>query len=241
MAGIDKETIDKIESLVESKQMTQEIDGKTYTRFNLSRVYSDPRPSGLGLSTLDGIADYINNNLDGIKPEECMIVVDSYREVSVYSPVQGEKNDRHLILSAQLTGVDKFRFGDFLEQEEFIISLASLFKTTEEKNNIIKAVSCMTAIDESTQNDNGLTVEQSSSNGIICNSDDIKPVVTLQPYRTFREIEQPESAFIFRFKKGRNGTPVIALFEADGGTWKIEAKKLIKKFLAEKVKSPIIG
>lgn len=241
MAGIDRETIEKIENLVESKKMIQEIDGNTYTRFNLKQVYSDPRPSKLNLSTLDGVADYINNNLDGVNVAECMIVIDSYNQVSVYSPVKGESNDRHLIVRAELTEMDRFRFGDFIEQEEFIISLASLFKTTDEKTKIIQAVSQMSVVSDETTNDNGITTEKTSMNGIICGSEDIKPVVTLQPYRTFREVEQPKSAFIFRFKKGRNGTPVIALFEADGGTWKIEAKKLIKDYLSEKVKSPIIS
>ncbi|MNW60692.1 hypothetical protein D3C74_386970 [compost metagenome] len=40
--------------------------------------------------------------------------------------------------------------------------------------------------------------------------------VLLAPYRTFVEVEQPESSFVFRMKDG----PSAALFEADGGAWR---------------------
>lgn len=241
MSGIDRDTINKIEDLVIQGQVPREIDGKIYSNLNLKRVYSDPRPTSLQVSTLDGVADYINNNLDGVEVDKCIIVIDSYREISVYSPVGGEKNDRHLILKAKLTDVEDFNFGRFLEQEEFIISLASLFKTTEEKTAIMSAVSSMTVIDDVSGDDNGATVSRAASSSVICGTDKLKPVVQLKPFRTFREVEQPESAFIFRFKKGHNGLPVIGLFEADGGAWKIQAKKLIKNYLSERVNSPIIS
>ena len=56
--------------------------------------------------------------------------------------------------------------------------------------------------------------------------------VTLAPYRTFPEIEQVESKFIFRMKEG----PLAAIFEADGGAWKNEAMKRIKEYLVENLK-----
>nr|ABP73607.1 hypothetical protein [Bacillus thuringiensis] len=51
--------------------------------------------------------------------------------------------------------------------------------------------------------------------------------VSLQPYRTFVEVAQPESDFIFRMKDG----PRCSLYEADGGAWKLEAIKNIKEYL----------
>ena len=45
----------------------------------------------------------------------------------------------------------------------------------------------------------------------------------LRPYRTFKEIDQPESQFLLRLNENGN----IGLFEADGGMWKLEAKKSI--------------
>ncbi len=56
--------------------------------------------------------------------------------------------------------------------------------------------------------------------------------VILAPYRTFPEIEQVESKFIFRMQEGPNA----ALYEADGGAWKNEAMRRIKEYLVENLK-----
>lgn len=53
--------------------------------------------------------------------------------------------------------------------------------------------------------------------------------VTLVAYRTFSQVEQPESLYIFRMQD-RNGIQ-CALYEADGGAWKIDAMRRIKAYL----------
>lgn len=53
----------------------------------------------------------------------------------------------------------------------------------------------------------------------------------LQPYRTFLEVEQPASDFLLRLDK--EGRP--ALYEADGGAWKLEAKRNIAAYLCEQL------
>ena len=63
--------------------------------------------------------------------------------------------------------------------------------------------------------------------------------VTLKPFRTFREIEQPESEFILRYQN-RNGIEA-ALFEGDGGCWKLDAILRIKEWLSDKTEIPVIG
>ena len=55
---------------------------------------------------------------------------------------------------------------------------------------------------------------------------DIKPRVQLQPFRTFLEIAQPESEFLIRVDPQEG----IGFFEADGGIWKLEAKKNIADY-----------
>ncbi|MEL7059468.1 MAG: hypothetical protein AAGN46_05525 [Acidobacteriota bacterium] len=56
--------------------------------------------------------------------------------------------------------------------------------------------------------------------------------VILQPWRTFHEVDQPSSVFTFRMRKGRSG-PELALFEADGGMWRLEAMRSVKGRLEE--------
>ena len=51
--------------------------------------------------------------------------------------------------------------------------------------------------------------------------------MTLTPYRIFNEVEQPSSQFIFRINSMAN----LALFEADGGKWKLDAINNIAAYL----------
>ena len=54
--------------------------------------------------------------------------------------------------------------------------------------------------------------------------------VKLRPYRTFAEIEQPQSSYVFRIQDGDHG-PSFKLVEADGGLWKNAVMKKIKEYL----------
>lgn len=51
----------------------------------------------------------------------------------------------------------------------------------------------------------------------------------LRPYRTFLEVEQPDSPFVFRINKYGH----CALFEADGGIWKHVAMERIHEYLTQ--------
>ena len=55
--------------------------------------------------------------------------------------------------------------------------------------------------------------------------------VRLRPFRTFVEVEQPESAFVFRMRQDSDDGVECAVFEADGGAWKNAAMENIKKYL----------
>ena len=59
--------------------------------------------------------------------------------------------------------------------------------------------------------------------------------VELAPYRTFLEVEQPSSSFIFRMKNGPRG----AIFEADGGAWRNQAILNIKEYLTKELAGEI--
>lgn len=78
--------------------------------------------------------------------------------------------------------------------------------------------------------DDGISQKATVKTGIASKGDAIVPnPVKLQPYRTFHEVEQPMSEFIFRMKSD-DGVR-CALFEADGGAWENVAMKKIKEYL----------
>lgn len=82
--------------------------------------------------------------------------------------------------------------------------------------------------------DDGTSQKATITKGIAGKEDVIVPnPVTLRPYRTFLEVEQPESKFIFRIREGANGEPSFKLVEADGGLWKYKAVTSIKDYLKD--------
>ena len=80
--------------------------------------------------------------------------------------------------------------------------------------------------------DDGVTQKATVKTGITSVGDAIVPnPVKLQPFRTFIEVTQPESAFVFRMRQADGRGVECAIFEADGGAWKNAAMKSIKEYL----------
>ena len=65
---------------------------------------------------------------------------------------------------------------------------------------------------------------------------EVRPYVNMQPFRTFLEVEQPESVFLLRL----DGNGNVGLFEADGGVWKREATRNISAYFEQKL-ADLIG
>ena len=84
--------------------------------------------------------------------------------------------------------------------------------------------------------DDGVTQKATVKVGVASKADAVVPnPVTLTAYRTFVEVEQPCSRFIFRMKQNNIGNVTCGLFEADGGAWQIDAKESIRKFLEKEL------
>lgn len=58
--------------------------------------------------------------------------------------------------------------------------------------------------------------------------------VSLIPYRTFKEVDQPASKFVFRMRDGAHG-PEMALFDADGGAWEVAAMQALHEYLSGEI------
>jgi len=84
-------------------------------------------------------------------------------------------------------------------------------------------------------NDNGIATTVTTQKGVALQTNaQIKPLVSLKPYRTFQEVEQPESIFLIRINDRG-----ISFTEADGGMWKLKARETIKAFLEDKLSQEI--
>lgn len=179
----------------------------------------------------DKAYDYSNLYLHIISPTK-VIAFERDNELDGYKTYICEVN-------AELPEV---RYGSWYDSESFNILLQSRFCQTDTTAKLLSIVGNVKASDVQTKSDNGITQSVQTSKGIVLKEDTELPnPVVLAPFRTFVEIEQVSSAFIFRAKESKspyeeNKEINFALFEADGGAWKIEATQRIKTYLEKAFK-----
>lgn len=214
--------IDKIVSLKETK--TFEIGGQTYADSNLTRIPPHvDRPDCISVSGLDGICKLIRTELEKVGTV-IMVQAKAHNEVEVMTTYLGDFS-RNMLYKAK-ADAPGLRTG-FRGREVALIELRSLFIPNEGTAYLLDLLSRMTDENSVTTRDNGVTQQVEAKQGVSLNMlVDIKPRVQLQPFRTFLEIAQPESEFLIRVDPQEG----IGFFEADGGIWKLEAKKNIADY-----------
>jgi hypothetical protein len=210
------------------------IDGQTYTDRELSRISYNPKASEIEMHTLSSLVEYIRKNVDTMS-DKMVVHVKSPTNVSLYSKLDHERKREYMVNVK--AAIPDFNFGQFLEHESFCINLQSKFLDTVDRALILKFAGTVEAGSVSEYGDDGVTQKATIKTGIASKGDAIVPSpAMLIPYRTFIEVEQPASSFIFRMKQQRDGEIVCALFEADGGAWRIEAMQNITAYLKEALK-----
>lgn len=139
------------------------------------------------------------------------------------------------MLFSLLENNNSFREG-FRDYETALIELRSKYQYTEDIDYIVRLLSSMTIENNVKSDDNGLSQQVTVRKGIALTENvSVKPIVKLKPYRTFFEVEQPESEFLLRISNDGE----IGFFEADGGMWKMTARKTIKEYLIKELSKEI--
>lgn len=124
-----------------------------------------------------------------------------------------------------------FRFGQWYDQEDFMIALQANFRENDDLAAVLKLAGNIVSKNDQTFSDDGTTQVATMTVGVASKADAIVPnPVTLVPYRTFQEVEQPTSAFVFRISE-QGGTPVFKLIEAEGGLWEWTAINNLKEYI----------
>lgn len=224
-----------------------ELNGKQYATCDLKPVHA-PKPEPLRVGTLSAVADYLNQGIDAPQRGALFVRVDSPISVQVQSHLVGDFCDRGLFVWAQpmlpdcLQGYE----GKWLEMDYFQILLQAGFAGAckwEEglplngKAAVLRYISRIQCKATATVSDDGTAQAVVLSAGIGSTAVSKLPnPVRLAPYRTFPEVEQPESDFVFRIKEEGEGKIRYSLTEADGGAWRIEAVKRVAEWLKEHIK-----
>lgn len=232
-----KEAINRILELARIEALT--FGGRSYTSSPIHPV-REPQPKTLEIHTLTGLVDYIKVHGDeDLKDAAYFLQVHSPAEVNLYSSTYGDFVQRDLFLSAQLPSGRGYPFGQYLPVEDFIIQLQAHFVQNATTDEILQMVSSIKDEAVRTAADDGHTQTVTARAGTALVSEVKVPnPVTLRPYRTFLEIEQPASSYVLRLKTG----PQICLYEAGGGKWQLDAIAAIKNYLqAQAPDVPVIA
>lgn len=223
---IDSTFIEKIEELAKTEIIN--IDGRDYATKKLSPVLPQ-LPDTLHVSTLTALADYLKTDRDGIDPAQIFVHVENPLTVSLISRRVRPWEQRAKFVQASYAP-RVFPFGRYIPVEEFIVNLQTYFIQDETTALLTKIVGNLTAGTKVTVLDDGISQEVQAKSGISMVKDTTLPnPVELRPYRTFMEVKQPASKFLFRMNQA-NGIS-CALFEADGGNWQLEALANISTWL----------
>jgi hypothetical protein len=245
--SITDNTIAQFQAAVKT-EILQNSAGKEYTtrpvHFLPDKKLSEPKT--LKVATLTGFANYVKNRVADIAAERtCSIHVASHAEVHLISALYGDLSQRDIFIVAAFEDLfgKSFSFGQFYDHESFVIGLQALFVDTRERAEVLRVIGTVKESAVQEHSDNGVTQSVTAKAGIaLVNEVPVPNPVCLQPFRTFREIEQPASLFVLRVKSKQGEKPLCALFEADGGKWKLDAIQAIRAYLeAQQLGVPIIA
>lgn len=226
-----------LEYAVELKECGQEIvessDGTEYydsRKFSLTELNPKRYPQTLELSTLTSLVDYLKTDLNQLKDQKLIVVVEKNDEVCVWSE-DDEFKHRTLLVDVKAR-IPELTFGRFLSSEQFNIMLQSNFIDGNDRGALLEFASALKIENGAEIEDNGVSQVATVKTGVASLAKGKVPnPVDLRPYRTFTEVEQPSSQFVFRIDK--NGQ--MALFEADGKRWVSDAVSRIADYLKKEL------
>jgi hypothetical protein len=196
------------------------------------KLLTDPRPQPLEVNSLDAVEAYIKSNRDALDPGALIVHVESAARVSIVSAVDPIDAIRTIHLRAT-PPVPAMRdtFGQYLEAETFVVTLQTAFAESPERDDLLALVGTMQSEDIGITTDDGLAQQVTTRRGVKPTRETVKNPYRLIPLRSFPEVELEPVPFVVRFKREDNGTPKVALFEADGGRWVLDALAKIKAYL----------
>jgi hypothetical protein len=238
---MDKEAIEKILTLAPPTQLF--VDGRHYSDKELNNI-SAPLPDAINVHTLTGIVDLVNSSVEGIG-DDATTVSHSYYVLHVVSPTEVQLiaracdkwGRRITYVQAELQQRAGFAFGNWLDHERFLIGVMANFTEEADREYLIRVASNLTNERVVTSLDDGVSQQVGLRTGASLKAQEtVRNRVMLAPYRTFREVQQPVSEFIFRVRQDRDEIPSLSLHEADGGAWQITAMETIARYMRAALK-----
>jgi hypothetical protein len=232
---MNTDNLELVRDLTEKSLLIKAGDGKEYSAVGLTPVRDINREGTIGLTSLASFAGFITKNPQGIGYGKAVVVIDEEFGVQLLSEPKEEDRKRTTYAYAKWP-MTQFSFGCYYPMEQFLIAIQTLFVQTTQSKQLFMDMKDMRIDDSVHMEDNGMSMKVAVQHGVSSASiqmEQVPVIQTLKPLRYFTEAEQVESPFLLRLS-GTSETGVkAALFEADGGAWKIKAAENIASKLGE--------
>ena len=122
-----------------------------------------------------------------------------------------------------------------MDMETFTINLQTYFAPDGDRDELVQLAGTVRADQGVTVADDGMTQQVTARSGIsLIQQVSVPNPVELVPFRTFTEVEQPASPFVFRMRRDGD-TIMAALFAADADMWKREAILNIRDYFGSEL------
>jgi hypothetical protein len=207
-----------------------QIHGREYSDKKLFLV-PEPMATPLHVSTLSGLVDYANQGVDNLQGDEAIVFIQDEKTVELLTSLDAARQ-RETLIVANFDDAFSPETDDWLGPEAFIIQLMTRYAPSQDRDDLVDLVSNVTFEDTKEIRDDGVSQSLVRREGARLTVIHPPKYVKLRPFRTFKEIEQPESPFLLRINKQKEA---FALFDSDGGVWKFEALESIARYFYEKL------
>lgn len=218
-----------------TQPLIHEVEGSTFV-INAEGEYQEMlptifHPDTLSLNSLDALVKLVKTEASEMDTPLYITIPDHMTVRCFGQPSADERYFWQVYYEAHATDVPGWGEKNTLGFEEAQIALRTRFQETQDTLYTMKLVSDISLGAKVIYNDNGIATTITTQKGVALQTNEqIRPIVKLRPYRTFQEVEQPESIFLIRVSDRG-----ISFIEADGGMWKLSARETIKKFLEEQL------
>lgn len=194
-------------------------------------------PDTLPLHSLDALVKLVRTEASKAETPLYITIPDHLTVRCFGQPRPDARCFRQVYYEAKATDVPGWGEKVQLGFEEAQIAMRTRFQETADTIYALKLLSDICCGAKVIYNDNGIATTVTTQKGVALQSNEqIRPIITLKPYRTFQEVEQPESIFLIRVNERG-----ITFTEADGGMWKLKARQTVKAFLEEQLAEEVAG
>jgi hypothetical protein len=236
-----KEMIDRLLELAPTDCFITSIDGRNYAPADkqIRRIVAPHEhvPAPLIFNTLQGLADYLNCNPDGLDLDTLTIHVVDFDKVSLIGPLQPGNDNTRFCYASAVAETESFRWGRYMTIEDMIVGIQTGFAMFEDDNDagpVLELIGNVASEKIHKSKDDGVFQVVEVRTGLTTKAKQtVANPVRLYPWRTFAEIKQPLVLSILRFSRrtDSDSLPEVALIQTESKTWKLTAIERVRAWI----------